>query len=220
MAETLPRRLVVVGGGGHAKVILEILRAASPPWDIVGIVDADPDPRSVLGVPVLGRDSLLPSLRAEGVNAAFVAIGENELRQKLAISTQDLGFELVNAISPAATLSPSARLGRGVAIMAGAVINAAADIGDLSIINTGALIDHDVQVGEAAHIAPGCAIAGNVAIGERAFIGVGATVLPGISIGEDAMIGAAACVIHDIAARTTAVGVPARVISNVPKGPR
>lgn len=215
MAETTPRRLVLVGGGGHAKVILEILRAASPPWDIVGIVDASPDHRGVLGVRVLGDDSVLPSLRADGVDAAFVAIGENGLRQNLAVSVRDLGFELVNAISPAATLSPSAKLGRGVAIMAGAVINAEAEIGDLSIINTGALVDHDVQVGEAAHIAPGCAIAGNVAIGERALIGVGARLLPGITIGEDATIGGGACVTQDIAARATAVGIPARVISTM-----
>jgi len=211
MAEETPRRLVLVGGGGHAKVIIETLRLAHPSWDIVGIVDADPSPRQVLGTPVLGDDRHLPQLRAQGVDAAFIAIGDNRLRQRLAEELTDLGFELVSAINPASTVSPSAKLGRGVAIMAGAVVNAEAVLGDLAIINTGALIDHEVEVGRAAHIGPGCAVSGGVRIGARVLLGVGASVLPGRRIGDDAVVGGGACVTQDIAPGVTAVGVPARV---------
>ncbi len=213
MADEGRRRIVLVGGGGHAKVILETLRGSPAAWDIVGIVDPDPELREVMGTPVLGDDSHLPKLRDQGVNAAFIAIGDNRLRERLAQSVTGLGFELINAISPAATVSPSARLGRGLAIMAGAVVNAEAVLGDLAIINTGALIDHEVEVGHAAHVAPGCAVSGRVQIGARALLGVGVSVLPDRRIGEDAIVGGGACVTQDIAKGVTAVGVPARAVT-------
>ncbi len=204
--------VVVIGAGGHAKVIIELLRSSGV--SIVGLIDADSTPRTVLGVPVLGDDTLLPTLRAQGIPNAFVALGDNSLRLHMGASVQALGFCLVNAISHRATISPSARLGCGVAVMAGAVINADAQIGDLVIINTGAGIDHDAVLGAACHIGPGATIAGRVHIGSLALLGVGSSVIPRRTVGDGAIIGAGACVIHDINPHVTAVGVPAIAVAS------
>lgn len=201
--------VVIVGAGGHAKVILELFRSSGVA--IAGLVDIDGSPRDVLGAPVLGDDAILPTLLAQGITCAFVALGENRLRQRMGANLRAQGFDLVNAISPAATISPSARLGFGVAVMAGAVINAQAQIGDLAIVNTRAGVDHDCVLGEACHIGPGASLAGGVRIGALALLGVGSSVIPGIAVGEGAIIGAGACVVRDIGRNVTAVGVPATV---------
>lgn len=124
----------------------------------------------------------------------------------------DMGFSIVNAISPAAIVSPSVRLGFGIAIMSGGIVNAEAQIGNFAIVNTGASVDHDCRIGEGAHLAPATALAGNVTAERLAFMGVGSTAVPGVRIGESAIVGAGACVLHDIPAGATAWGVPARIM--------
>lgn len=202
--------IVVVGAGGHAKVCIELLRAMGE--QVAWCVGEAGSPPQCLGVPVRVGDEHLALLRQQGFNRIFVAIGSNRVRQKLGVLVLELGYRLVNAISPRAVVSPTARLGQGIAIMAGAVINAEAAIGDFVIVNTGASVDHDCNLGCAAHIAPHCALAGNVTLGERGFLGVGSSVIPGISIGADAIVGAGAVVVANIGPQVTVVGVPAKSI--------
>jgi len=204
------QEIVVVGAGGHAKVCIELLRAMGEPVAFcVGTLDS---PASCVGVPVLFGDEHLGRLRAEGYHRAFIALGPNRLRMKLARMATALGFELVNAISPRAVVSSSARLGAGIAIMAGAVINAEASIGDLAIINTGASIDHDCVIDAGAHIAPQSALAGKVHVGTATFLGIGCKVIPEVRIGSNATIGAGAVVVNNIDDGATAVGMPAKRI--------
>lgn len=210
------RDVVVIGAGGHAKVVIDLIRENGN-CRIVGLIDADPTPRHVLGVPVVGDDASLTRLRRTGVRHAFPALGDNRRRLALADRLRAEGFELINAISRSAMISSSVRLGRGIAIMPGAVVNADSTIGDLAIINTRASVDHDGCVGEAAHVGPGSALAGCVRVGRLAFLGAGASVIPGISIGDGAIIGAGACVVRDVAPGVVAVGVPARVIRQAPR---
>lgn len=201
--------VVIIGGGGHAKVVIESLRAGGE--TVAAIVDADPTPRAVLGVPVIGDDLALADLRGQGFSKLFVAIGDNRLCEKLGRKARELGFTLVSAIHPSAVISPTARLGEGVAVMAGVAINADSRIGDLAIINTGAIVDHDCDLGAACHLGPAAALAGGVTIGERAFLGVGARVIPGVTIGADTVIGAGGVVVRDLPESVVAVGVPARI---------
>jgi UDP-perosamine 4-acetyltransferase len=208
--------VVIVGAGGHAKVVIELLRAQGRA--IAGLTDADPSPRSALDVPVLGEDNALPGLRAGGIRHAFVAIGDNAAREAAARKAIDLGFTLVNALSPAAAISPTARLGQGVAVMAGAVINADAFIGDLAIVNSGAVVDHDCHLEPGCHVGPGAALAGGVRLGAGVLIGVGASVTPGRAIGARTIVGAGACVVADLPAGVVAIGVPARVVRLVGGG--
>lgn len=203
--------VIVVGAGGHAKVCVELLQAAGRR---VAYCIGTSEAAACVGVPVLAGDEHLARLRREGYADLFVAVGANGVRRGLAASALALGYRLVNAISPHAIVSPSARLGVGIAIMAGAVVNAEAQIGDLAIINTGATVDHDCRLGPAVHIAPQCGLAGSVSIGAETFLGVGCKVIPGVRIGDNVLIGAGGVVIHDIPSQTRAVGVPARPISS------
>lgn len=202
--------IVVIGAGGHAKVCVELLRAMGAQVDYC--IGGDDSADTCAGVPVLKGDEHVERLHESGYREAFVAIGSNRLRERLATMVVAQGYRLINAISPAATISPSARLGVGVAVMAGAVVNADATVADLVIINTGATVDHDCSIGRAAHVAPQCGLAGNVIVGAGSFLGIGCSVVPGISIGEHAMLGAGSVVIGHIPANVTAVGVPAGII--------
>lgn len=202
--------VIIVGAGGHAKVCIELLQAMGE--TVLCCVGAADSPPTCLGLPVLHGDHHLARLREEGHARAFVALGPNRLRARLGQQVRELGYELVNAVSPAAVVSPSARLGAGVAVMAGAVINAEASIGDLAIVNTGATVDHDCSIGAAVHLAPQCALAGNVSVGDGTFLGVGCKVIPGIEIGAHSTIGAGTVVIGQVPSNVTAVGVPARVL--------
>ena len=203
--------VVLIGAGGHAKVVVELIRAQGR-YKVVGCTDPAPERGDVVGVPILGSDDILPDLYAQGVRHCFVALGDNPLRMKVARRVTSLGFELINAISPNAIVSPTARLGHGVAVMAGAVINAATVVEDLAIINTHSVVDHDCHIGEAAHVAPRAALAGGVRIGPLAFVGAGATIVPGVSVGESSIIGAGATVISNLGPNLVAVGVPARSV--------
>lgn len=204
--------IVIIGAGGHAKVCIELLQAMGE--EVAYCVGGDDSMDRCAGIPVLRGDENLLHLREAGYARLFVAIGSNKLRTHLATLAIDQGYELVNAISPRAIISPSVHMGSGVAVMAGAVINAEATIGDLVIINTGTTVDHDCRIGQAVHIAPQCALAGNVTVGNQSFLGVGCKVIPEIRIGDRVTVGAGAVVICHIESDATAVGVPARILSN------
>lgn len=206
-------QIVVVGAGGHAKVIIEMLRQSG--HQVAYCISSERGTKECLGVPILVGDAWLDSLRAEGFHRAFVAIGANRARLRMAGVLKKLQYELVNAISPFALVSPSVRFGVGIAVMAGAIINAEAEIGDLAIVNTGASVDHDCQIGQAAHIAPQSALAGLVKVGEGGFMGIGSCAIPEVNIGKWSTIGAGAVVTKDIPDGVVALGIPARQVRSV-----
>lgn len=202
-------RVIVLGAGGHAAVIIEIIRAAGL-LDIAGAIDPNPLHPDVLGVPVLGDDDHLPEIRRIGIDKAVVALGDGRLRQRLAEKLVALGFALPPVVHPGAIVSPSAVIEAGVVVMPGAVINARARIHELAIVNTRAVIEHDDVIGPAAHVAPGVSLAGNVQVGERTMIGVGSVVRDRIRIGVDVMVGAGSVVVADIHDGMVVAGNPAR----------
>jgi len=202
--------VVVIGAGGHAKVVIELLRASGHP--IACCVGTARDPSTCLGVPVRFGDEHLRILRDEGCTEAFVALGANRVRMRLGALALGLGYRLVNAVSPNAVVSTTARLGVGIAIMPGVVINAEASIGDLAIVNTGATVDHDCIVGRGAHVGPQCGLAGNVTVGDGALLGIGCKVIPGITIAPSMTVGAGSVVVRDLVDGELARGVPARTI--------
>jgi UDP-perosamine 4-acetyltransferase len=203
--------VVVIGAGGHAKVCVEILHAMGR--HVAFCVGQEKSPACCAGVPVVEGDKHLLRLYDEGYVEVFVAIGSNGLRQKLAAMALSFGYSLVSAVSPKACVSPSATLGRGIAIMAGACINAEAIIGDLAIINTGSTVDHDCVIGTAVHIAPQSGLAGNVKVGDRTFVGIGSCVIPEITIGSDVTLGAGSVVVRNLPAGVKALGVPVRIVT-------
>lgn len=209
-------KVVGVGAGGHAKVVIEILRLMGQ-MELVGLLDSNEElwETEVLGIRVLGRDHLLSALYRGGVRHAFIGVGsygEMGPRRCLYTMVKSEGFEVVAAIHPGAMISSSAEIGRGATIMAGAVINAEARLGENIIVNTGAIIEHDCVIGSHAHIASGARLAGKVEVGEGTHIGIGASVRQSIHIGRNVTVGAGAVVIKDLPDDVIAAGIPARVI--------
>jgi UDP-perosamine 4-acetyltransferase len=206
--------IIILGAGGHAKVVIEAIEASGD--TAAYCIGSCGSSTTLLNVPILPDESHLDRLRVEGYQRAFIAIGASAVRERLGNLVVGKGFNLVTVIHPKAWVSPSAHLGNGVVVMAGAMINACAVIGDLAIINTGSTIDHDCNVGRAAHIAPQCGIAGSVTIGSGTMLGVGTKVIPGISIGSNAMIGAGSVVVRNIPEGALAMGIPARITLRSP----
>lgn len=207
-------RVVGIGAGGHARVALEAIRAATV-HEVVAFVDRDEGlwGTRIDGVPVVGGDDELVSLLESGVTSAFIGIGSVGPRSARRARYEDAagkGFELITVVHPAAVVSPSAEVGRGCLIFAGAVVNAGARIGRNVIVNTGAVVEHDCRIADHAHVATGARLAGNVEVGAGAHIGIGAAIREGTMIGADALVGAGAVVVSDVPAGSTVVGVPAR----------
>ena len=208
------KQAIGLGAGGHAKVIIEILRLRGE-FEIVGLLDANANLRgaTVLSVPVLGDDSMMAEMSDRGVRHAFVGLGstsDNRPRAGLYTMAKDKGFEVISAIDPRSIISPSAIIGEGAIIMAGAIINADARIGDNVIVNTGAIIEHDCSIGNHVHVATGARLGGSVTVLDGAHIGLGAGIRQGARIGRNAVVGAGAMVIQDVPDDATVVGVPAR----------
>lgn len=208
---------VVLGGGGHAKVLIELLQSMAEMY-LCGILDADPGRWGieVQGVRILGDDGLLPQLREKGVEYFIVGLGStgnNRPRQRLFGLALGHGFRPLRAIHPSAIVSPSAEIGDGSAIMAGAILGASSRVGKNVIVNTGAIIEHDCVVGDHAHVATGARLASTVSVGDGAHIGVGAVVRQCIRVGAGALVGAGAVVVGDIPPRVVVGGVPARPLS-------
>ena len=202
--------MLVVGAGGHARVCIEALLDSG--HVVVGCVSADATGVAGLPRPVIGHTADLEEVaRASAATHAFVAVGDNVARERLADECSRASLLLVNAISRYAMVSSSAHLADGVAVLAGAVVNANATVGRGAVLNTRCSVDHDNTVGEFAHVSVGVALGGSVSIGARALVGIGATVLPGVSVGADAVVGGGAVVVGDVPMGVTVVGVPAAV---------
>jgi sugar O-acyltransferase (sialic acid O-acetyltransferase NeuD family) len=205
--------IVLIGAGGHGRVVLDILHAAEI-HNLVGFLDADPEltGQTVNGLPVLGQLNLLHKLKAQKVKGAIISIGDNSPRQAYFQKVLDQGFDLINAIHPGSRISSTARLGRNVVVAAGAVVSTDARIADSAIINTSAVIDHECQIGRAVHVCPSATLAGRVRVDDETFIGLGCNIIQCLKIGSHATIGAGAVVIEDVPDGATVVGVPARII--------
>jgi sugar O-acyltransferase (sialic acid O-acetyltransferase NeuD family) len=201
----LSGELIVVGAGGHAKVVVATARAAG--FRVAAVVD---DARERWGCAVLGVAVSGPSapILQDPTASVVLAIGDNAARRRLAAGAR---CRFASVIHPSAIIDPTVRLGAGSVVFAGAVIQPDTVLGAHAIVNTAASIDHDCVLGEAIHVAPGTRLAGNVTLGDEVFLGIGVVVIPGISIGARTTVGAGAAVVHDLPAGVVAVGVPARV---------
>lgn len=204
---------VIVGAGGHGRVVLDIYRQAYHA-DPVGFLDGNAalHGQRVDGLEVLGGPEDIARLAGAGVDSALIAIGDNPTRHMYAQALAAQGIRLGKAIHPKATVADTAQLGTNVVVCAGAVICAHCRIGDSVIVNTASIVDHESVIGRASHICPGARLAGRVKVDDFAFVGIGATVIQCLTIGRGSVVGAGAVVLKDVPAFTTVVGVPARAI--------
>ncbi len=202
-------QLVIIGAGGHGKVVAD---AALKQENIVAVNFIDgryPALSSQFGLDVLGDDSIIPSLIEKGA-CFIVAIGDNAIRASKYQHLKQLNANIATVVHPAAVISKGVTIGKGSVVLAGAIINADTQVGNNVIVNTGAVIEHDCFIADHCHIAPRSAMTGGCRIGESSLLGVGACVIPGKSIGANTVIGAGATVISNILDNKVAVGIPAR----------
>lgn len=212
------RKLLLLGGGGHCKSIIDSLSGCNT-YAGIGIVEKSGiDHAPILGIPVVGTDEDLEKLKREGYTDAFVSlgsIGNTSNRRKLFGLISSLGFDIPNIIDSSAIVSSNSTLGRGLFIGKHAVVNAGSILGDGVIINSSATIEHDCVIGAFAHVSPGVVLCGNVTIGEDAHIGAGSIVRQQVNVGHNAMVGMGSIVLHDVPDNVIAYGNPCRIMRSL-----
>lgn len=205
------KRLVILGAGGHAKVVLDIAQLSGRYQHYVFLDDAYQTIADCAGHAVVGPLASYNQYVNDDTEF-FVAMGSCGGRQQWLTALAQSQLVIATQVHPKATVASSASLACGVLVCAGAVINPDAEIGTGVIINTNASVDHDCEIDAYSHICPGVAVAGSVSIGKRCWIGIGVSIIQLISIADDCTIGAGAAVIQSTQAGQTLVGVPARPI--------
>jgi sugar O-acyltransferase (sialic acid O-acetyltransferase NeuD family) len=206
-------RIVVIGGGGHAKVLISVLKKSG--YEVTGYTDRH-DRGSILGIFHLGDDCILPEMiRTHGPGKAIIGKGKidiSDMRIRLQHEFSVIGFDFPVIISPSAVVNEAVVLGDGTVVFDGVVVNSGTEIGQSCIINTNSTVEHDCRIGDNVHIAPGVTLSGGVTIGHNSMIGTGATVIQYVDICEGCLIGAGSTVVKDITDPGTYVGSPAKRI--------
>lgn len=195
------KEIALIGGGGHAKVIIEIIEESGGSIGLIN--DTDKRVERIL-------DYRVSDVFPDEATAVIISIGSNAVRKRISTTIKN---PFATAVHPKANVSSRCSIGEGTVVMAGATINASVTIGKHCIVNTNASVDHDCLIGDFVHIAPGVSIAGSVTVGEGTLIGVGSSIVPGIRIGKWATIGAGTVVISDVPDHETMVGVPGKLIN-------
>ena len=208
----MTRRLVVLGAGGFARNVLDIVDAcneAGPRWRVVGFVDRGSGGGALLaarGCPRLGSDDVLAALDAEVV----VAIADPARRRQLDLHCASLGLRFATIAHPSATVGHGSHFGSGSVLVAGVRVASNVTGGRHVHVNFNSTLGHDVRLGDYVTVFPQCAISGNVTVGDGVVVGSGGVLLPGVRIGEGSTVGAGAVVVGDVRPGATVAGVPAR----------
>ena len=192
----MSKPVLVLGAGGHAAVLVDILRQLN--HTIVGLVTADKplDKPVFAGIPYYSSDDDVFTfdkdkvLLANGIGSLPGRTARSEVHQQF----KQAGYQFVTVVSPRAIVSVYSSLAEGVQVMPGAIVNANSVISESTIINSGAIIEHDCNIGSHNHIAPGAVLSGGVSTGYHVHIGTGANVIQGVIIGDNVMVGAGATV--------------------------
>jgi UDP-N-acetylbacillosamine N-acetyltransferase len=213
-AAAKPRGLLVLGAGGHGKVVADVGRSAG--LTLLGFVDDDPsrDGSLIWGLPVIGWERLLAERARFGEVVVALGIGSNEARERGHARLRAAGLTVATLVHPTAAIAPSSSLGEGTVVMANATVNPDAIVGEGVIVNTGAVVEHDCRVADYAHLSPNAALGGAVTVGRGSHLGLGAVALPGVHVGAAVRAGAGAAIHRDVADGRTVVGVPARDVGD------
>lgn len=209
--------IVIIGAGGHAKVIADIIlkrrELFNENLNIVGFLDDNFENlnyNKIFKIPILGKIDLIEKLESEKHYSYIIGIGSNTIRERIGNKYPYLNY--YTAIHPTAVLGLDISLENGSVVMANAVINSGTRIGKHCILNTGSLVEHDVIIGDFCHVSPNSVLCGTIKIGDKCWIGAGSTVIQNINLGKNIIIGAGSVIIKDIPDNCTVVGNPGKII--------
>jgi sugar O-acyltransferase (sialic acid O-acetyltransferase NeuD family) len=201
----LSKPVLVLGAGGHAAVLVDILRQLN--IEILGIVATEKPKVSPIftGIPYFSADDDVLSFAKEKILLvnAIGSIPGQEVRFKVHHKFKQLGYNFMTVVSPKAIVSDYVQLAEGVQIMAGCIVNVNASIEEGTILNSGTIIEHDCIIGKHNHIAPGSVLSGAVVTGDYVHVATGAKVIQGIHIGERSLVGAGATVTKNLESNKT-----------------
>lgn len=215
----MPAKLIIVGGGEHARVVLQVANSRRDQWKVEGFVSprAGAEVGEKMGIPRLGTDEDLQAIVGQDPRRFLVlgvgAVGDAELRRQIVKRSFVANSRWASVIDSSAHVFKAVCIGNGVAVMPGALINCGATLGDHCIVNTGAIVEHDVKVGAFVQVAPGAVIGGGAVLESGAFVGLGARVRDHVTVGAGAIVGMGAAVILDVPAGAKVMGVPAGIRS-------
>lgn len=208
------KRLIIIGAGGHGKVIADTATEQNLYQEIAFLDDIfnyDHQNKKSLIWQILGRIKDMNEPRIlERFEAAFVAIGNSKLRVSLIYSLKKLGYYIPVIKHPTSFVSNFSKIDEGTAVLANSNLQANSIVGKGCILNTGSNIDHEVNLSDGVHICPGSSIAGNVSIGKNSWIGIGSSVKENINIGSNVVVGAGAVVNKNLPDNIVAKGIPAK----------
>ena len=202
-------KLLIIGAGGHGKVVADIARKMNN-WHSIAFLDDDESIKTCMGLEVIGKSA--DAVTYKDYSDLFVAIGNSVTREKIQEKLEAEGASIANLIHPDAVIGAEVEIGNGTAVMAGVVINSSGKIGKGCIINTNSSLDHDTLIESYVHISPGAVLAGKVRVGKGSWIGIGSVVSNNVQICDSCILGAGAVVVKDISEPGTYVGVPARKV--------
>lgn len=207
-------RVIVIGGGGHAKVVISLLKKLSG-YDIVGYTDAKNN-GDLLSSVYLGNDDVLKRIvNEQNIDALVVGVGQIKnaaQRRKIVNDLEELNVGFPALVSPDAVVNEEVSIGNGTVVMDGAVIQPMSRVGAFCIVNTSCSIDHDCTIGDFVHVAPGVTISGGVEIGNDVLVGAGSTIIQGVRICSNVLIGAGSVVYRDIVEPGLYIGNPLRKV--------
>lgn len=205
-------KLVIIGGGGHAKVVLAMIKKLNM-YETLGYTDLK-NQGDFFGCKYLGTDDLLPDLLQKNPNlVAVLGVGKldaSNSREKIIHKLKEIGLRLPSIVAAGAIVQEGTSIGNASIIMDGVILQSDVRVGDGAIVNTGATVDHDSIIGDFVHIAPGATICGGVEIGKNSFIGVGANILQYKKFPANSILAAGATLIESAEIEGTYIGTPAR----------
>ncbi len=201
-------QIIIIGYGGHAKVIKDCVDAEAVN-SVIGYIDIE-DRKT--DIPYIGSDDNIESIVKTYPNAKYIiGIGDMQLRRKIIQLYESYDVDFAIVIHPTAVVSPSVSVGGGTVVFAKAVINASAVIGRHCILNSGSIVEHDNKLEDNVHMGPGAVNGGQVLIGSDSFVGLGSCVKNNISIGSFSVVGCGSVVVDDVPDYAVVYGVPAKV---------